>query len=184
MFYFPHHQDSMKNLFLAPPKGPGHPSQPSRSSRRSPCNSSFYIHTKEGEYYLKRKCKGQVMNIIMAQITHGKWNIRPTLQDKYLASRVGRPSTIGRANRVDVWTGGAVKPGVLEQLLTSTRPGKVAVYPTTHPPTQVFPACFCLSFNDENFHQSELTIYFSFPNDHHHHLAQPHHGHDYHLHVL
>jgi len=27
-----------------------------------------------------------------------------------LASWVGRPSTIGRANRVDVWTGGAVKP--------------------------------------------------------------------------
>jgi len=27
-----------------------------------------------------------------------------------LASRVGRPSTIGCANRVDVWTGGAVKP--------------------------------------------------------------------------
>ena len=64
------------------------------------------------------------MNIIMAQIIHGKWNIRPTLQDKYLASWVGRPSTIGRANRVDVWTGGAVKPGDLEQSLTSTSRAK------------------------------------------------------------
>ena len=72
------------------------------------------------------------MNTIMGQIIHGNWNICPTLQGKYLASGVGRPSTIGCANRVDVWTGGAVKPGVFEQLLTSTRPGKVAVHPPTH----------------------------------------------------